>query len=247
LRQSAAGRYEGEFQATEEGAYLLRVGATGGDSGANLVQTLGLVVPYSPEYRGDATDNGLLVRLARLTEGRVLDFANPKASFEHSIQGVRTTTDLWPLLLLLAIVLLPFDIGVRRVRMTRADIYEWVDEIRRRLGMAPRQPVAVWVGQGKGMPTPEISAMMMAKSRVRDRGRSGNDRQSTTDNGSQLDTPHAPSWVGDLQSGERADKSNRATPIVVPTPEATPTERSGAENDEEESLATKLRRARESR
>lgn len=240
LRQSAAGRYEGQFPATEEGAYLLRVGATGGDSGANLVQTLGLVVPYSPEYRGDVTDNGLLARLAGLTGGRVLDFADPNAAFEHTVQGVRTTTDLWPLLLLLAILLLPFDIGVRRVRMTRGDLNEWMDEIRRRLGIAPRQPVTV--GAGRTIATPEISAMMGAKSRVRDRARPANEQRNEDEE------PQAPSWVGDLQSGSRIKRSEQASiPVIEPkTPVVSPPQ-SEAEETEEESLATKLRRARESR
>ncbi|MEO5951784.1 MAG: glutamine amidotransferase, partial [Chloroflexia bacterium] len=245
LRQSAAGRYEGEFPATEEGAYLLRVGATGGESNANLVQTLGLVVPYSPEYRGDATDNGLLARLAGLTGGRALDFADPDAAFEHTVQGVRTTTDLWPLLLLLAILLLPFDIGVRRVRMTRTDLNEWLEEIRRRLRIAPRQSVTV--GAGRTMETPEIRAMMGAKSRVRDRGRPASEQRGADDNGVD-EEPHAPSWVSDLQSGSLGNRSERPDrTVIVPKAPAAPLPQPDTEGTEEESLATKLRRARERR
>lgn len=248
LRQAAAGRYEGEFAATEEGAYLLRVGATGGENNANLVQTLGLVVPYSPEYRGDATDNGLLARLIGLTGGRSLNLSEPEAAFEHTVQGVQTTTDLWPLLLLLAILLLPFDIGVRRVRMTRADLREWVDEVRRKLGMSPRQPVAVGAGQVK-LSTPEISAMMSAKSSVRSRGNTEREEgEKAQDGGS--DQPQAPSWVGELGRGSRAERAERGGSVVPPMPQGSPAPSNPAgqaESEEDESLATKLRRARESR
>ena len=144
-----------------------------------MSQTLGVVVPYSPEYRGDATDNGLLTRLAALTEGRALGFADPKAAFEHNLQGVRSTTDLWPLLLLLAILLFPFDIGVRRVRVTRADLADWGAEIRRRLGLAPRQAGAGGVGQA----TPEIAAMMGAKQGALEGQPTTDDRRPTTDSG----------------------------------------------------------------
>ncbi len=244
LRQVAAGRYEGTFQATEEGAYLVRVGATGGQAGANLSQTLGVVVPYSPEYKGNATDDGLLARLATLTVGRQLLLADTKAPFEHNIQDVRTSTDLWPLLLLLAILLLPFDIGARRIRVTRADLSEWVAEVRRRLGLAPRHPVPVGAGQAT---TPELAAMMGAKSRARDRSASANPRAATREQ-KLVEEPQTPTWIADLNASNTGrSRSNevpespqpvRIEPSPAPTSEAP---------GEDESLAARLRRARERR
>ena len=251
LRQVAAGRYEGTFPATQEGAYLVRVGATGGDAQANLSQTLGMIVPYSPEYRGDATDNGLLSRLAALAEGRALSFADPKAAFEHNLQGVRTTTDVWPLLLFLSILLLPFDIGVRRVRMTRADLEEWLAEVRRRLGLAPRR--AVTVGAGQGGVTPEIAAMMGAKSRALDGRWTVDGGRWTTESEGQADEPQSPSWVAELHSADRARDAGREgnTPVIQGiqprTPIVPPPVEEAAPGSEEESLATKLRKARERR
>jgi Mg-chelatase subunit ChlD len=161
LRQTAAGRYEATTPATQEGAYLVRVAAAGDN--VNLSATLGVVVPYSPEYKGDVTGSDLMPRLAGLTEGRTLALDDPAASFLHNLPGVRATTPLWPLLLLLAILLLPFDIGVRRVAVSRSDALSWLDQLRRKLGIAPPSAPAV-----AGASSPELSAMMHAKSRARD-------------------------------------------------------------------------------
>lgn len=249
LRQVAAGRYEGEFPTDEEGAYLVRVGARSEEAGTNLSQTLGVVVPYSPEYRGDATDDGLMQRLAALTSGRVLSFAEPAAVFEHNLEGVRTTTELWPLLLLLSILLLPFDIGVRRVRISRADIAEWAEEARRRLGVAPRKAVAVGGGRSA---TPEMAAMMSAKTRVRDKQGTYIPKATITSAGPdspQAAEPQVPIWVGELEGHGRASRLTQVEQVPTEPPLSAPPSAGETSNQDasEESLATRLRKARERR
>ena len=228
LRQTAAGRYEGSVEATQEGAYLVRVAATGDN--LSLSRTLGVVVPYSPEYKGDATDNGLMARLADLTGGRTIALEDTTAPFAHNLPSVRSTTPLWPLLLLLAILLLPFDIGVRRVSVSRADALEWLAQARQKLGLAHR-PRAV----AGPAPSPEIAAMLGAKSRVRDR-RPQQAKPRSQDPPAQ---PSAPSQ--DMPLNRPQPPTLHQAPLP---PEPKPFE-PGANDDE--SLATKLRRARERR
>jgi hypothetical protein len=236
LRQTTAGRYEGSFPATEEGAYLLRV-QTSGAQPANLSQTLGLVVPYSPEYRGSAADDGLLARIASLTGGRTLTLEDSAAAFEHNLDAVKSTSDLWPLLVLLAVLLLPFDIGARRLSVGRVDIINAVGDVRRRLGWQPR-PQAATVGAS----TPEMVALFGAKERVRlvDEGR------RTKDEGRPV-VSMVPPVLGkvDVEEDKSKERSGRMQ-AEVPG-ESAASVAHVVEETGEESLATRLRRAREQR
>lgn len=136
LQQTAPGRYSGEFQPTTEGAYLIRV--AGGDpdqpegSTAALAQTAGWVLSYSPEYQitlPPEEDSNLappgvrfLIQLAAVTGGANLT-GEYAAVFAHDLPlPASATQPVWPWLLLLAVLLLPFDIAVRRLVITRYDL-----------------------------------------------------------------------------------------------------------------------------
>lgn len=122
LQQVAPGRYETTFRPAEEGAYLIRV--TGGDgqsSEAVVAQTTGWVLGYSPEYQLLGTNLPLLHNIAEISSGRDIS-DNPFAVFEHNLAADRATRPIWVWLTLLAVVLLPADIAVRRVVVTRADM-----------------------------------------------------------------------------------------------------------------------------
>ncbi len=123
LRQVAPGRYEAEFDANREGAYFIRVaGAQGSaESGLGVAQTAGWVLSYSPEYRLRDTDTALLETIAELTGGRNIADSTERA-FRRDVQEVRGAASLAPWLLLLALLLLPFDIAVRRVVITPTDL-----------------------------------------------------------------------------------------------------------------------------
>lgn len=239
LKQSSVGQYEGTFPATEEGAYLLRVHASGAPLG-NVGQTLGVVVPYSPEYRGAPTDNGLLSRLASLTGGRMLTLDNPAASLEHNLPAARNTTDLWPLLLLLAILLLPFDIGVRRVALSRGDLARGWEEVRERLGWRARAtPLAAAPGAG----TPQLAALFEAKERGRERLDPSGDPGPAPMQAPALDVS------GDLQLEGRAGRYTSTAPVVS-TPSMPPISTAHPAMPEEESsegMAARLRKSREQR
>lgn len=159
LRQVAPGRYEALFTPEQEGAYFLGVS---GQTELNaqpltISQTTGWVMSYSPEY--DIQQRGanlnLLHNIGELTNGRDMS-EDPSLPFEHNLQAQNARTPLWPWLLLAAMLLLPFDVAVRRLIITRSDL--------QRLRMAIRGRV----------PTPEspserLSGLLGAKERGRQR------------------------------------------------------------------------------
>jgi Ca-activated chloride channel family protein len=115
LQQIAAGRYEGEFDAREVGAYLASV------TGENVEPaTAGNVVPYSPEFREFGTNNYLLSQIASLTGGRT----NPPldALFQRLKTDVRTSRDVWYALVIAALLLFILDIAVRRIFIERKQV-----------------------------------------------------------------------------------------------------------------------------
>jgi uncharacterized membrane protein len=124
LRQVAPGRYEATFKPENEGAYILHISGAGqGDNPITVDQTTGWVMSYSSEY--DVTGQGegelFLSGLANLTGGRSLK-DDPGLAFAHNLSAQAAATPIWPWFMLVAMVLLPFDIAVRRLVITRTDV-----------------------------------------------------------------------------------------------------------------------------
>ncbi|HEY86104.1 MAG TPA: VWA domain-containing protein [Chloroflexi bacterium] len=122
FQQTAPGLYQAEIRPDETGAYLLRV--QGRDKDGKLVSngTRGFVVNYSPEYAGDIAEPGLMRDLAELGGGRALTTADAAEVFAHTLPPVSGSSPLWPLLLTLAALLLPVDVGLRRIIVGREEL-----------------------------------------------------------------------------------------------------------------------------
>ncbi len=119
LQQEAPGRYSGELGDLPQGAYLLGVTQRDGPGGPVVAgATSGLVVGYSSEY-GPSSGQGLatLERARQLTDGFTLDPAHPEDAFSHDLPAATVQTPLWPWLVLLALLLLPFDVAIRRLNL----------------------------------------------------------------------------------------------------------------------------------
>jgi Mg-chelatase subunit ChlD len=128
LNQIAPGRYSGDFSPDEQGVYLFNL--SGKQDGDALVfsQTTGWALSYSPEYQRLDSNPDLLMRLVALTNGKVAS-ADPADVFTHDLKATRGSRPIWPWLLLIAALLLPFDIAVRRLIITKQDltkIREWL-------------------------------------------------------------------------------------------------------------------------
>jgi Ca-activated chloride channel family protein len=143
LAQIAPGVYEAPLGEIDPGAYILRVSQTRPGS-TPLGRTLGLVAPTPAEYRLLGANEPLLATLRSATGGRAIETA--AQPWTHDLATTNSYTDLWPALLILALLLWPLDIALRRVSVGRrelADARRWVTGgWRRRSALAPR-PVQV--------------------------------------------------------------------------------------------------------
>ncbi|NDJ53922.1 MAG: VWA domain-containing protein, partial [Chloroflexi bacterium] len=119
LEQVAPGRYEGTFTPENQGAYFVRI-AGAADEGDAVAQTSGWVLSYSPEYRSFDGDPDYLQFITGLTGGAIVE--NPASILARNLPVSPTSQPVWPILLLAATILLPFDIAVRRLVITRADL-----------------------------------------------------------------------------------------------------------------------------
>ena len=152
LQQVAPGQYEATFTPGAEGAYFLAIAGEAGEDEAPLqvAQRTGWVMSYSPEYSLDAgtADLDLLNDLAELTGGRSLA-EEPGAAFAHNLALETASTPLWPWLLLAALLILPVDIAVRRLIITRSDLLrlrQWATRGQRSAPAAPSERISGLMG-----------------------------------------------------------------------------------------------------
>ncbi|PON17099.1 hypothetical protein C2W62_14990 [Candidatus Entotheonella serta] len=118
FKQTEPGRYAGHFDMQGQGEYLLTL--VGEHEGATIgPKTVGVAVPYSPEYLGLDTNYGLLNRLAERTGGRVLRPDVPKEEaatlFATSGQSLTALKEYWPWFAILALCLFVGEIALRQV------------------------------------------------------------------------------------------------------------------------------------
>ena len=161
LKQIAPGRYEALFNPTEQGVYLVHFSGKSQDAqnSNSFAETAGWSLSYSPEYKHIESDPDLLLRLATVSGGKVAS-SNPAEAFAHDLKARRAARPIWPGLLLVAVLLLPFDIASRRLIITRQDMVrsrEWAIE---KLGVQKTpSPQAV-------QSAPHVQALFKAKSRA---------------------------------------------------------------------------------
>jgi len=117
--QVGPGRYRAVAQTSAPGVYLAQVAAASGGQPLGLATT-GLVVSYSPEYSARPGDPQLPRALAEITGGR--NDPPAEAAFEPTAQAVGTVSEIGLPLLWLALLLLPLDIGLRRLHLRLAEL-----------------------------------------------------------------------------------------------------------------------------
>ncbi|HET9879672.1 MAG TPA: VWA domain-containing protein [Candidatus Limnocylindria bacterium] len=220
LEQIGPGRYAGTVRADDPGAYLVRVAQTRAD-GAAATRTLGIVSPAAQEFRRLGVDADGLTALAAAGGGRTLDPADAEALaavWRHDIAADAFPTPIWPWLLLLAILLVPIDVGVRRVALTRGDLRRARAWVARRVGRGAAAPEAV----------PGLAELRAATQR----------RRSVTDRSSPSRTPEAPPTapMPSAPASTAATSASGETAPSNPPPPAGPAS--------EETLAERLARRR---
>jgi hypothetical protein len=139
LVQVAPGVYEAALGEIDPGAYAVRVTQTRPGS-SPLGRTVGLVAPTAAEYRVLGANEAFLAALRTSTGGSVVE--TPLDPWRHDLLTTSRSTDLWPNLLVLALLLWPLDIALRRVSIGRREFASagaWARDIpRRRRRMAAR-------------------------------------------------------------------------------------------------------------
>ncbi|MGH2448674.1 MAG: glutamine amidotransferase, partial [Chloroflexota bacterium] len=111
LQLSSTGQFVGSFAASQRGTYFANVRGVG--AGRSLSGTAGLSVSYSPEYRSLGTNMQLLRSVARAGGGSIVD--QPGAAWRDNLAAAYSTNSLSPWLWLLAALLLPVDVALRRL------------------------------------------------------------------------------------------------------------------------------------
>jgi uncharacterized membrane protein/Mg-chelatase subunit ChlD len=140
LSQVAPGVYEQELGEIDPGAYAIRVSQTRpGDTA--LGRTLGLVAPTAAEYRLLGPNQAFLATLRAATDGRAI--TSPVEPWTHDLATTASFSQLWPLLLILALLLWPFDVALRRVSIGRRELRDarrWFEDVllRRRVAARPK-------------------------------------------------------------------------------------------------------------
>lgn len=140
LQQVGPGRYEAAFTPQSDGAYFIRVaGNSDADEEIAIGQTVGWVLGYSPEYASFESNIGLLESMAELTGGQDLTGLET-AVFDHNLPSQRATRPIWHWLTLTAVLLLPIDIAMRRLVITKKDMARAWAAIFGRWQPAPVEP-----------------------------------------------------------------------------------------------------------
>ncbi len=178
LRQTGPGQYEALSEADLPGVYLVRLGANDGDRSLGQI-TLGAVVPYSPEYLSSGADRGLLEELARRTGGG--EILEPLNAFLHNLPAADYAREIWRPLLLLAALLFPLDVGLRRLAVGKEDLAKAQEKLRVTFS---NWLYALKHGRRATQPGehPQIlDRLFAARDRGRARGRRGSDQGATAE------------------------------------------------------------------
>ena len=140
LDQTAAGQYECYFDAVARGAYLVSVSEDGGQGQV----TAGAVNSFSPEFNIAGTDATVLARISEMTGGQIIPASDAGSPDLFTTRSSKTIPhEIWEMLLLAALILLPIDVGLRRVLITREQLAQGKDWIRSRLSRASSSRVDV--------------------------------------------------------------------------------------------------------
>jgi len=129
LVQIAPGVYEAPLGEIDPGAYAVRVTQTRPGS-SPLGRTVGLVAQTPAEYRVLGANESVLAALRTAGGGSAV--VTPLDPWRHDLTATDRFTELWPLLLVLALLLWPLDIALRRMSLGRRELIAargWVRDI----------------------------------------------------------------------------------------------------------------------
>jgi Mg-chelatase subunit ChlD len=128
LAPTGPGRYAGSFPLNGVGTYLIRADEQRDGTSIGTAEA-GLPVAYPAEFRQVTADTRRLEQIARAGGGHVL--LTPAAAFANDLAPISVPLPLQRTLLLIAAILLPLEVGLRRLRISPVDLIEWLRHPRR--------------------------------------------------------------------------------------------------------------------
>lgn len=145
LPQVGPGKYRGEFNVDDAGAYLVNMHfRQGGEAVGNLQAAIN--VPYAREFRDIEDNTPLLRRVAEMTGGRVL-LNQPELADLWNRAGLeprKSHKPIWDLLAILAAAIFIFDVAGRRLSIGIAETRKAVEKLFGRRGEVSEDTVAAW-------------------------------------------------------------------------------------------------------
>lgn len=191
LNRSGPNQLAGTLQTGAAGSYLVTADVTSGDT-AVYRDTVGAVRAYSGEYAPGEANTTLLGDLVATTRGRL----NPTAEqvFDPNLPAGRRRVEIWTWLALIAAILLPLDVALRRVIVTKEDLAEaralrppWLQKAAVRSERMDRllqakyrarqvstpKPASLPKGDSEGAAPPAAPAEGLKSPRGKDKARSG--------------------------------------------------------------------------
>lgn len=122
LKPVAPGKLQGHFAAHEPGTYMIQVVEKEGE---RIVagEAAGLTISYSPEYGLKQNGESFLQELVSTGGGQFI--TDPARVFSGELPRKWEEQDISDLLLMLATILWPLDIAVRRVQLSPALVQKW--------------------------------------------------------------------------------------------------------------------------
>lgn len=119
MTQQGPGLYSGNFAASELGSYIVTV-SDKDPAGGERVSSTGFSLPYPAEYRSTRPNRPLLARMAETSKG--IEETQASQALRTVPNPAESISELWPLFILLAALVLPFDVGVRRIALPLREI-----------------------------------------------------------------------------------------------------------------------------
>lgn len=118
LTQVGPGKFEGEFDASDRGNYIVNLAYAGGvgDSAASGTLRTGVSVAYSPEFEELTTNLGWLEEIRARADGRLLSIGGDVDPFDRaSLPRVETRRPIWEDLIRWMLIVFLLDVAVRRI------------------------------------------------------------------------------------------------------------------------------------
>jgi hypothetical protein len=211
LAATGPGRYEGNFPMNGVGTYIVRAqeqrdGSTVGSAEA------GLPVSYPAEFRRVTADTRRLAQIARAGGGHLL--ANPTAAFANDLPPITVPLPLQRTLLVLAAILLPIEVGLRRLRISPVDVLDWLRSPHRvevvlpwqRSGDAALRPPAWMPGAWVRRQPPRVMRPFYSEPTLSGHVTPGLARQTEVENGTDDDALGATlKWLAARRGGGHGD------------------------------------------